>query len=212
MLRAIADGIDYTIINGDTAATTANVSYKGGTATSSMLFTAFDGLRKHGLGQATGTLSTGTLTLATLRQLRFKLAAPLAVNIANLAMFVDVQTYGKMLSIDELNIWYMNGRNATVNTGTVPMIDGIPVYPSDQIPLVDSTGYVTSTSSGTLGQLLLVPLNQWIMGYRRRVSATIEFLSYYDSYQLTATARVGMINRGASAAVNVALMYNIPVS
>lgn len=212
LLRAIADGIDYTIINGDTAATTANVSYKGGTATSSMLFTAFNGLRKHGLGQATGTLATGTLTLATLRQLRFKLAAPLAVNINNLAMFVDVQTYGKMLSIDELNIWYMNGRNATVNTGTVPMIDGIPVYPSDQIPLVDSTGYVTSTSSGTLGQLLLVPLNQWIMGYRRRVSATIEFLSYYDSYQLTATARVGMINRGASSAVNVALMYNIPVS
>ena len=32
------------------------------------------------------------------------------------------------------------------------------------------------------------------MGYRRRVAVGVDYLPYYDSYQLTATVRLAFIN------------------
>jgi hypothetical protein len=130
---------------------------------------------------------------------------------SDLAIFVDIPTYGRMLNIDELLVYMNNGRGSTVNDGVVPMIDGIPVFASAEISLANTAGKVATvtTANNTTGTLVIAARPGWYVGYRRQVNSTVDFLSYYDSYQMTSTARLAFVNKDTVAA---AVIYNIGVS
>lgn len=203
-LITMNNAIENVLANGDTTNSSANIN--GTPAGSTDKFLAFNGMRYLGLvtNTAVQTNAAGASpTLQMIRTARFKLISALnnfALDPSRLAIFVDPYTYGKMLNIDELLAWYNNGRDSTVNTGVMPMIDGIEVIPSAQIPLTNSSGVVDGTAGNNIyGTIIIASKDGWKVGYRRQVTSSLDYLPYYDSYQLTNTIRLAFKNKSTVA-------------
>lgn len=216
-LRAMLNAIDNVILNGDTTTTAStNINDIAGTPAATDKFLVFNGMRKLGLVTNTtlGINAGGASpTLQMIRQARFKMQSAnnvYALYPQNLVMFCDPYTYGKILSIDELNVWMNNGRDATVNTGRVPLIDGVELYPSQELVLANTAGKVDqdTAANNTTGTFIISARMGWTLGYRRQITTSVDFLPYYDSYQFTATARIALINQDT---VSSAVIYNIAI-
>lgn len=211
-VRAMADTIDALLLNGDTeTGSTGNVNSDDGAPTAGTYYLALDGLRKLGLVTTTANKinAAGAPTLTAMRQTRFTMAYKYSVNPRNLAWIVDGGTYGALLNLPEFVTMDKAGAAATAMTGQIGMVDGAPVLVSAAMPLTEADGKCSATASNnTKGQAVVVYRPGWIVGYRRRIAAAIEYLSYYDAYQLTATVRVAFGRRDADVA---AVLYNITV-
>lgn len=213
-LRSLQDAIDNALGNGDTATGSGNINKKGGTvnSTDQDKWFVFNGLRKLALVTNTALgvdLNGAAPTLDKIRQARFKLLNAYAVRPQDLVYFVDVQTYGKMLNIDEILVYMNNGQSSSVNSGLIPMIDGSPVYPSAELGLTDTDGYVSTTGGdNTKGQMLIVHKPSWKVGYRRQITSNVTYIPYYDAYQMTMNTRIAFINRDNNCA---SILYNIGV-
>lgn len=217
-MRAMLNAIDNVIVNGDVTTTAStNINDIAGTPAATDKFLVFNGMRKLALvtNPTAVAINAGgaSPTLQLIRQARFKMQSAnnvYALYPQNLVMFCDPYTYGKILNIDELNVWMNNGRNATVNTGQVPLIDGVELYPSQELVLANTAGKVNQddTSVNTTGTIIIAARMGWTLGYRRQITTSVDFLPYYDSYQFTATARIALINQDT---VSAAVIYNIAV-
>lgn len=218
-VRAFANSIDNNILNSDSTTGTGNINYKGANtsaaSTSNFLFGGGNGMRYNALVANTGVQINqqgGNPTLQALRALRFKLittSQAYGIDPAEILYFVEPQTYGKMLSIDEINVFMNNGRGATVNDGRFGEIDGSPIYPSAELALSDSTGYALSTGAGTLGSIIAAARNAWKVGYVRQVMTDVSYIPWNDSYILTMTARYAI---GKKDTAGAGLMFNINVN
>jgi hypothetical protein len=216
-IRAMANAVDNVLVNGDTDATiNTNINLIDGTPGATAKYLIFDGIFKNALVTTAGQsldLNNSAPTLANIRQLRAKLQSSLNVyglRPDDLVMFVDPYTWFKMLSIDEINSWLNNGRNATVNDGMLPNIDGIPIFPSQEIGLANASGKISGTASNNVyGRIAMAAKQGWTIGYRRQVTTNVDYLSYYDSYQFTATLRIAFINKDGYAS---SVAYEVNVS
>ncbi|MCY3719518.1 MAG: phage major capsid protein [Anaerolineaceae bacterium] len=209
-MRAITDSIDHVLLNGDTTGN-GNVNSNGKTPDSNSRFRAFNGLRKLALvGHSDGRVdANGAPTLALLRSARFKLAARHAARPADLAWIVDSGTYAKLLGLEEFLTMDKAGPQATARSGQIGFMDGAPVIVSAEMPLSEgAAGKVNGKTAGnnTKGTALCVARQGWFVGYRRRIAVSLDYLPYYDSYQLTATVRLAFVSRDnqvASALTNI---------
>jgi hypothetical protein len=145
--------------------------------------------------------------MTNLRTARFTMAAKYSIKPKNLAWIVDGSTYAKLLSLPEVMTMDKFGPNATAMTGQLAMVDGIPLIVSAEMPLTMADGKVDSTGN-TKGQAVCVYRPGWMVGYRRRVTATSTYLPYYDAWQLIATVRIAFINFDADVA---SVLYDITV-
>lgn len=214
-VRTMQNAIDNVLLNGDTDATAStNINDIAGTPAATDKFLVFNGLRKLPL-VTNAALSIGlngaTPTLQNIRQIRFLMQSTLNVYAnrpQDLAIFVDVSTYGKLLNIDELLVYMNNGRGSTVNDGSVPSIDGVPVYASAELSLSNINGKVNldDTTQNRYGQLILAARPAWKVGYRRQLTSSVDYLPYYDSYQMTNTVRMAFINKDTVAS---SILYGI---
>ena len=197
-MRAITDSIDHVLLNGDTAAR-GNINSNGSAPDANSRYKAFDGLRKlalvsHGGGRVN---ANGGPTLALLRSARFKLAARHAARPADLAWIVDGGSYAKLLGLSEFLTMEKAGPHATARSGQIGFMDGAPVIVSAEMPLSEgAAGKVNGTTpaNNTKGTALCVARPGWFVGYRRRIAVSLDYLPYYDSYQLTATVRLAFVN------------------
>ena len=211
--RALEDAIDNVYLNADNTAS-GNVNYDGGTpGGTEKYYVAFKGIIYTALVSNSGGNATdmGNIapTLAYIRATRAKLLSAYAARPQDLVIFCDFPTYMKLLSLPELLTVDKYGTNATVVTGEVGKIDNIPVLVSNEMALASSNGKVSSTGgNNTRGRLVIASKPQFYGGYRRKISVVTEYLSYYDSYQMTATVRPAFINRDVYCA---AILYNIAV-
>jgi hypothetical protein len=218
-VRAFANSIDNNILNSDSTTGTGNINYKGANtsaaATSNFLFGGGQGMRYNALVTNTNMLANfagGIPTLAGIRLTRFKMLSATntyGINPEDLVIITDPYTYGKFLAIDEINVYMNNGRNATVNTGIVPAIDGTEVYASAELALTDSTGYALASGAGTLGNFVIFAKPAWKVGYVRQVMTDVSYVPWNDSYILTMTARYAI---GKKDTVASAVGYNILVN
>lgn len=209
-MRAMADAIDTVLLNGDTVTTAStNINLNNGTPTATTNYLAFDGLRKLPLitNAANAQDASGAPSLALMRTARFLMAGKYSVKPQNLAWIVDAQTYAKLLSLDEVETYEKIGQMATNMTGQLGMIDGIPLLVSGEMGLTAADGKIDS-SGNTKGQAVCVYRPGWVVGYRRRINASMTYIPYYDSYQLVATARVAFINFDTDVA---SALYDITV-
>ena len=212
-LRSMQDAIDNSGANGDTSTGSGNINKKGGTvaATDTNVYLTYNGLRRLALVTNTSlAVDAGGLspTLAKLREARAKLLQ-YSIRPDGLVIFADLYTWNKMLNIDEFVNQQINGEMSTARTGTLPTVDGIPVYPSNELGLTDTDGYISTTAaSNTRGQIVMAHRNSWIMGYRRQITSSVVFRPEYDSYQMIHTARVAFINQDNNC---VAMLYNVGV-
>ena len=101
------------------------------------------------------------------------------------------------------------GPKATAMTGQIGFIDGIPVLTSAEFGLTEADGKISTTAgNNTLGQCLYVYRPSWTVGYRRKVNLTVDYLSYFDSYQLTASVRIAFAHFDNDSA---SVLYNLAV-
>ncbi len=209
-LRAIADSIDYTLLNGDSA-NNGNINLMGGTPAANARYRAFDGLRKQPLvtTRASAINADGAPTLARLRQARFALPMRNAARPSDLTWVVDGGSYAQFLAMPEFLTMDKAGPQATAQSGQIGFVDGVPVVVSAEMPLTNSAGKVHSTAAqNTRGTALCVYRPGWYVGYRRRIAVSVDYLPYYDSYQLTATVRLAFASYDDAVA---AALYNINI-
>ncbi|MBC8100315.1 MAG: phage major capsid protein [Armatimonadetes bacterium] len=206
-IRAIADSIDFTLLNGDTETGAALNINTSGTPGATDRYLIFDGLRK--LPIVTNTANTvamaGDPTLAKLRETRFKMLARYAARPADLAWIVDSGTYAKLLGLSEFLTMDKAGAMATAQTGQIGFMDGAPVFISAEMALTAASGKVEAASN-IKGTALCVYRPGWFLGYRRRIAVNVDYLPYFDSYQLTATVRLAFApfdTEVASALINI---------
>lgn len=211
-MRAITDSIDHVLLNGDTAAS-SNINSNGSAPEANSRSKAFNGLRKLALvsNDAGRVDANGGPTLALLRSVRFKLAARHAARPADLAWIVDGGSYAKLLGLSEFLTMEKAGPLATARSGQIGIMDGAPVIVSAEMPLSDGAGGKvngSTASSNTKGTALCVARSGWFVGYRRRIAVSLDYLPYYDSYQLTATVRLAFVSFDTDVA---AALTNITV-
>ncbi|MCY4463993.1 MAG: phage major capsid protein [Chloroflexi bacterium] len=208
--RAIADAIDHVLLNGDTtSAATGNINSDNAAPESRAKYLALDGLRQLPLvdNSENAQAMAGAPTLAKLRQTRFLMPGKYAARPTDLVWLVDSGTYAALLGLDEFLTMDKAGALATAQTGQIGFMDGIPVFVSAEMPLTGTTGKVGGGSNNK-GQALCVYRPGWFVGYRRKIAVGVEYLPYYDSYQLTATVRLAFVRFDTEVA---SCLYNIAV-
>ena len=209
-VRAIADAIDSVLLNGDTTTSgTGNINSDHAAPGGTAKYLSMDGLRHLPLvdKSANSVNMGGAPTLAKMREARFKMPGKYASRPSDLAWLVDSGTYAALLSISEFLTMDKAGPLATAQTGQIGFVDGIPVYVSAEMPLTEADGKVGRGPNGR-GQAVCVYRPGWYVGYRRKIAVSVDYLSYYDSYQLTATVRLAFVrfdNDVASCLYNVTL-------
>lgn len=211
-LRAMADTVDNVLLNGDTTNSSANINNDSAVAATDK-FMVFNGIIYNALIAATAAnaYDNGGLapSLQMARTVRFKMQGSYALRPQDIAYITDVQTYAKFLGLQEFLTMDKAGALATNQTGQLGVIDASPLLVSAELSLAKSNGKVSNTGgSNTLGRFIAVYRPGWYVGYRRRVTLSIDFLPYLDSYQLTSTMRLGFINRDTEVS---AISYNIGV-
>ncbi|MDL1900584.1 phage major capsid protein [Anaerolineae bacterium CFX9] len=210
-LRAIMDSIDYVLLNGDTTtAATGNINKDHAAPAATDRYLAFDGLRKLPLVTNTANrvdAANAAPTLTLLRSARFKMDARYAARPGDLAWIVDAGTYAKFLAMSEFLTMDKAGERATALTGQIGLIDGAPVIVSSEMNLTEADGKVGGGTNDR-GTALCVYRPGWYVGYRRRIAVSVDYVPYYDSYQLTATVRLALANYDTKVA---AALYNLAV-
>ncbi|MCS6836113.1 MAG: phage major capsid protein [Anaerolineae bacterium] len=210
-MQALSSAIDDALLNGDTTtAATGNINSDAAAPPSGAPYLAFDGLRKLPLVTTTAQkvdMGGAAPTLAKLREARFAMPYRYSARPQHLAWIVDGGTYARLLSLSEFVTMDKAGPLATAQTGQIGFMDGAPVLVSSEFPLTSASGKVAA-SGNTRGTALCVYRPGWFVGYRRRVAVSVDYLPYLDSYQLTATVRLGFgrfDGQVASALVNIAV-------
>lgn len=212
-LRAMMDGIDYTLLNGDTeAGATGNINADDQAAVGTEKYMAFNGLRKLPLVTTVANKQdgAGAPTASLMRQIRFLMSVKYALRTGDCAYLVDGGTYGKLLEANEIVTVDKYGMSASILTGEVGKLYGVPVLASAEMSLTEADGklsYDTPTNN-TKGQAICVYRPGWMVGYRRRVAASMTYLPYYDAYQMVATLRIAFINFDGEVA---SALYNLTV-
>jgi len=210
-MRVMADALDHVLLNGDTeTGATGNINSDDAPPSATDKYLAFDGLRQLPLVTNTGNrldAQAQAPSIGLLRSVRFLMANRYALRPADCAWIVDGSTYGKLLGLAEVLTVDKFGPYATVLTGEIAKIDGVPVLVSAEMPMTQADGKA-GASGNVRGQALCVYRPGWVVGYRRRVTATMDYLPYYDSYQMVATVRLAfarMDNDVSSVLFNIAV-------
>lgn len=203
---AFMEGIDDVIFNGDTETGSTNINSDGSALGATSRYLALNGLRKDTFTNSTNQIDAlaAAPTLAMIRRARFLLGRTVSGKIPGLRIFVNPETEGKLLALDEFITMDKAGVNATAQTGQIGFIDRIPVLVTDQLPLTDADGKVTAAgNSFNRGTLVMAYAPHWVVGFRRRLANSLDFLPYYDAYQLTMTARMDFKPRDTDSTVAI---------
>ena len=127
------------------------------------------------------------------------------------AFVMDINTYIRSQSIENFRTIEKLGPNATLLTGQLGDIEGIPIIVSEQMLLADIDGKVTSGGNGTdTGRVLVVNRNMYRLGFKRELMIESERDIQKRQTVLVASMRVafkGRMDNDSDTAV--ALQYNI---
>ena len=104
------------------------------------------------------------------------------------------------------------GPNATLLTGMLGAVEGIPVIVSEHMRLADADGKVTDAGNNTdTGRLLLLNRSQWAQGFKRQLTVDVARDTQKRQTVVTVSFRHGLTERSGtrSKARHTALQYNI---
>lgn len=215
-----AENLEATVIDGDTdASATTNINDIGGTPAATDLFLLFNGFRKSALvtttanSRSAGGSLVDTDFLATIKLMG---AAGLnALDKSKTAFILDLNVGWKALELASVKTKDVFS-NATIENGVLTSIWGYPVYVSafmhfqSAVRKANTAGKVdrTTTANNTTGAFVAVRFDQWLLGYKRRMTLKIQDIPDSDAMQIIATARVGLAQRDTES---VAETYNVGV-
>ena len=217
LLRNAREVIDDVILNGD-ATTTDNINADEATITAAdpgkgQWLLGFDGLLHLPLVDNTGQANDHGAAVSDdmFNGVRSKLGK-YGVRPSEMVYITDVNTFIRCLGVDSFRTLDKFGPHATVLTGQLGAVEGIPVIVSEQMKLADADGKVTDGGNDTdTGRLLIVNRGQWRVGYKRELS--IETVRDPQKRQnvMVVSFRIALQERSGSrsTATHTALQYNI---
>lgn len=210
-LQVVDRTIDSVMLNADDS-TSGNVNLDGGTpsAFDNYMFGGGTGLVYQAISRGLLVQAASVPTLALFRELRFTLDPSVSIYPSDLAFIVDPYVYAKLLDIPEFLTVDKMGPNATVVTGVVGSIDGVPVRVTNELKQAAANGKVSSTAgNNTKGRAICVYTPAHKFGYRRRIRMKQFSLPGTDAEHLSASVRVGMAHMKNFA--SLAMMHDITV-
>lgn len=220
MERAAAEQLEYVVIDGDTTTTAStNINDIAGTPGGTEAFLIFDGLRHCAL--TNNSVSVGTLTAEDYLGV-LKLMGTAGANAAfafnDVDFIIDPWTHWKSLELEEVKTPDVAGNiGATIENGFLSRIWGHRInvsqfmhYAGVKLGTVTTaayklkaatTGKVDQDTEGnnTTGSILAVRYDQWLLGWKRRITVETERFPESDSNQIVVMMRVGLINRDTAA-------------
>jgi len=206
LVRNAAEVIDDVILNADTT-TTNNINADGttiGTSTAGKAhwLLGFDGLIHLPLVDNTSQYEDHSAAISAdvfnemLARLG-KYGAPR--RRGDVVYIVDIRTAIRALSMTEVETVDTAAQRATMSTGEIAVLYGVPLIRSDVMKLAeDGDGKVTSGGNSTdVGRILCVNTTQWRVGFRRQVTVETEReagkgqTTMYVSFRIALTERFG---------------------
>jgi hypothetical protein len=178
------------------------------TPASTSIIVMDNGLRKYCLVTATAQgASVGALDLDDFINLR-ALCGKGGVDPRNLVYIVDYETYlKKMMLLDDVLTVDKYGNNATILSGELAKVMGIPVIVSENLYKTGTNG--KEIAGGTTGNILCVVRDRWIMGYRRHLKFGQNYYDHEDRTRLTVLSRWCFAGFNETDGTDVALGYNV---
>lgn len=221
-----AENLEAVVIDGDTdTSATTNINHIAGTPGGTENYLLFNGFRKSCLVTTTANArsASGSLVdtdfLATLKLMG--IAGLNAMASGNTAFIIDANTNWKIMELTSVKTRDVF-TNATIENGMLKGIWGYDVLPSffmgaawspsTSLRKFNTAGKVDQSSSqanNTTGAILAVRFDQWLLGYKRRMTIKIQELPDADAAQIVALTRVGLAQRDTEAS---AISYNVGIS
>ena len=217
LLRNAREVIDDVILNGDTT-TSNNINADGATiattdAGKGHWLLGFDGLLHLPLVDNTGQANNHGAPVSDdmFNEIRAQLGK-FGVRPSEVVYVTDVNTFIRSLSVGNFRTLDKFGPQATLLTGQLGAVEGIPVIVSEQMALADTDGKVTDGGNGTdTGRLLIANRSQWRVGFKREL--TIETVRDAQKRQniMVVSFRIALQERSGnrSTATHTAVQYNI---
>ena len=217
LIRNSAEVLDDIILNADTT-TGNNINADGATirknsAGKAHWLLGYDGLIHLPLVDNT-TMSNdhgAAVSDDMFNEIRAKMGR-YGVRPSELAWIMDVNTFIRAQSVDAFRTMDKLGPNATVLTGMLGAVEGIPVIVSEQMRLADADGKVTDAGNdANTGRLLLVNRTQWAQGFRRQLTVDVARDTQKRQTVVTVSFRHALAERSGDRAnaTHTALQYNI---
>ena len=135
------------------------------------------------------------------------------VRPSDVVHMMDIQTYLTCLDISNFRTLDKLGPAATILTGQLAAVGGIPVIPSEKLLLTASDGKVTDGVAGTVGQLLTFNRTMWRTGFRREITLETERSPSKRQNLVVISFRLAFQQHEPTIAdaTHTALQYNITV-
>ena len=219
LVRNAAEVLDDVVLNGDTSDDATNINADGATADSLAgsagldHYLVFDGLIHIPLVDNTnqGNDHGAAVSDDMFNEARAKLGK-YGVRPSECAFVMDINTYIRALSIENFRTVEKLGPNATLLTGQLGDIEGIPVIISEQMLLADIDGKVSSGGNATdTGRVLAVNRNMYRLGFKRELmiesERDIQKRQTVLVASMSSVAFEGRMDNASDTAV--ALQYNI---
>ena len=217
LLRNAAQVLDDVALNADTS-TTGNLNHDGATlatttAGKAQYLVGFDGLVHLPLVDNTAMRNdhSAAVSVDMFNEIRRKLGK-YGLRPSELAFVTDVNTFIAAQGITEFQTVDKLGPNATLLTGQLGAVEGIPVIVSEQMALADTDGKVTAAGNGTdTGRLLLVNRTQWRKGFKRELLIETDRDVQKRQNVMVVSMRVAFAERSGtrSTATHTSLQYDI---
>ena len=217
LLRNAAQVLDDVLLNADTSAS-GNINHDGATLAASTAGKAhylvgFNGLLHLPLADNSGMRKNFNAKPTTdmFNQLR-RMLGKYGLRPSELAFITDVSTYIAMQAVDTFQTLDKLGPHATLLTGQLGAVEGVPVIVSEQLRPADTDGKVTSDGNiADTGRLLLVNRTQWRKGFKRELLIETERDIQKRQNVMVVSMRVAFAERtgNRSSATHTALQYNV---
>ena len=214
LVRNSAEVIDDVLLNGDTTTTNNNINADGATisktdAGKGHWLLGFDGLIKLPLVDNTTQSNNHGAAVSDdmFNEIRIKLGK-YGVRPSDLAFITDI----KSLSVSNFRTLDKLGPNATLLTGQLGAVEGVPLLVSEQMKLADTDGKVTDAGNATTtGRLLIVNRTQWRVGFRRELAIETDRDIQKRQNIMVVSMRLAFAERSGtrSSATHSSLQYNI---
>ena len=217
LIRNAAQALDDVLLNADTS-TTGNLNYDGATLSattegSAHYLIGFDGLAHLPLvdNTAMGNNFNAAPTADMFNKLR-RMMGKYGLRPSELAFITDVSTYIGLQTLDSFQTVDKLGPHATLLTGQLGAVEGVPVIVSEQLQTADADGKVTSGgNAAAAGRLLLVNRTQWRKGFRRELLIETDRDVRKRQNVMVVSMRVAFAERTGSRSVakHTAMHYNV---
>jgi hypothetical protein len=128
-------------------------------------------------------------------------------------LIADPWLYLSLLALTEVITVDKYGPSATILTGEIGKVHGIPIIPTEELGKTDTSGYINqSAGSNTKGSFVIVHTPSWVKGIKREVKMEADRDIQKQQTILVISSRLAFASwQLVTAQTTTALGYNATV-